>query len=159
MEDNKKLSEEEIISILTGKLTKGFNMKSVCEELSISSYELFGYITKIKESGVNITITDKGDDMTFIKNNHPDYAKENTYKIIEKSPGVKIGVISDLRFGSKCEQIEMLNDIYKKFLEDGVKYVIVAGNLLEGRYSKQDELQYGNSLITNDAYGQADHLI
>lgn len=159
MEDKKKYSEEEIIAILTGKLTKGFNMKSICEELNISSYELFSYITKIKESGVNITITDKGDDMTFIKNNHPDYAKENTYKIIEKSPGVKIGVISDLRFGSKCEQIEILNDIYKKFLEDGVKYVIVAGNLLEGKYSKQDELQYGNSLITNDAYGQAEHLI
>ena len=159
MEDKKKYSEEEIIAILTGKLTKGFNMKSICEELNINSYELFSYITKIKESGVNITITDKGDDMTFIKNNHPDYAKENTYKIIEKSPGVKIGVISDLRFGSKCEQIEILNDIYKKFLEDGVKYVIVAGNLLEGKYSKQDELQYGNSLITNDAYGQAEHLI
>lgn len=159
MEDKKKYSEEEIIAILTGKLTKGFNMKSICEELNISSYELFSYITKIKESGVNITITDKGDDMTFIKNNHPDYAKENTYKLLEKSPGVKIGVISDLRFGSKCEQIEILNDIYKKFLEDGVKYVIVAGNLLEGKYSKQDELQYGNSLITNDAYGQAEHLI
>ena len=157
--EEKKYSEEEIISILTGKLTKGFNMNSVCEELGINSYELFSYITKIKESGMNITITDKGSDMTFVKNNHPDYAKENSYRIIEKSPGVKIGVISDLRFGSKCEQIEILNDIYKKFLEDGVKYVFVAGNLLEGKYNNKDELQYGNSLITNDAYGQADHLI
>ena len=155
----KKLSGDEIISILTERLTKGFNMNSVCEELGISSYELFGYITHIKESGINVTVTDKGDDISFIKNNHPDYAKENCYKIIEKSPGVKIGVISDLRFGSKCEQIEILNDIYKKFAEDGVKYVIVAGNLLEGKYSSKDELQYGNSLITNDAYGQADHLI
>ena len=157
--EEKKYSEEEIISILTGKLTKGFNMNNVCEELGINSYELFSYITKIKESGMNITITDKGSDMTFIKNNHPDYAKENSYKIIEKSPGVKIGVISDLRFGSKCEQIEILNDIYKKFLEDGVKYVFVAGNLLEGKYNNKDELQYRNSLITNDAYGQAEHLI
>ena len=56
MEDKKKYSEEEIIAILTGKLTKGFSMKSICEELNINSYELFSYITKIKESGVNITI-------------------------------------------------------------------------------------------------------
>ena len=33
--EEKKYSEEEIISILTGKLTKGFSMNSVCEELGI----------------------------------------------------------------------------------------------------------------------------
>lgn len=49
--------------------------------------------------------------------------------------------------------------MYKKFAADGVKYVIVAGNLLEGKYSSSDEKKFGNSLITNDAYGQADHLI
>ena len=38
MEDKKKYSEEEIIAILTGKLTKGFNMKSICEELNIDPY-------------------------------------------------------------------------------------------------------------------------
>ena len=50
-----------------------------------------------------------------------------------------IGVISDLRFGSKNEQIAMLNDIYKKFASDGVKYVIITGNLVEGKYKKADE--------------------
>ena len=73
----KELSGDEIISILSEKLTKGFNMNSVCEELGISSYELFGYITQIKESGINVTVTDKGNDISFIQNNHPDYAEEN----------------------------------------------------------------------------------
>ena len=47
-------------------------------------------------------------------NNNPDYSKENTYTIKEDlNESTKIGVISDLRFGSKHEQIALLNDTYK----------------------------------------------
>lgn len=157
---NPMLDEEEILNILKSRLIKGDNVSALCKDLNISSYLLFGYIKKLKDIGINITFSDHGDDMKLVINNHPDYTKDNVFRIEEDiNTKTKIGVISDLRFGSKSEQIAMLNDMYRKFAENGVTYVIVSGNLLEGKYNTSDEEKYGKSLLFNDAYGQADHLI
>ena len=71
----------------------------------------------------------------------------------------KFAVISDTRFGSTNEQISILNDLYKKFKNENIKYVIIAGNLLEGEYKNKDIYEYGKSLISNTALGQANHFI
>ena len=157
---NEKLSEQEIIECLQTRLLKGDSVKSLCEDLGISDFSLFGYVKKLKDLNINVTLANKAGDMILTINNSPDYTKENFYNIKEDVNEVaKIGAISDLRFGSKSEQIALLNDMYRKFALDGVKYVIVAGNLLEGKYSNKEEEKFGKSLITNDSYGQADHLI
>lgn len=49
--------------------------------------------------------------------------------------------------------------MYQKFLKDGVKYVFVLGNLVEGPYVGKDLMEFGKSLNFNDAKMQADHLI
>ncbi len=153
------LSESEILEILKNKLVKGSSVNLLCEELNISDYDLFGYVKQLKDENINVTFSDKGSDISLIINNHPDYTKENEYRIEDESDDIKIGVISDLRFGSKNEQIATLNDIYRKFLKDGVKYVFITGNLLEGKYSGNTEHDFGKSLIYNSAEGQCDHLI
>ena len=158
--EEEKMTEEEILEYLEHRLEKGASVSSLCDELEITDYALFGYVKKLKDANVNITFTNKHEDVILTINNSPDFSAENTYVIQEDvNENVKIGVISDLRFGSKKEQIALLNDMYKKFAADGVKYVIVAGNLLEGKYNSSDERKFGKSLIMNDAYGQADHLI
>ena len=154
-----KLNDNEILNSLKEKLVKGESVTTLCEELKIDEVKLFGYIKELKDIHINITILNKSGDMFLKINNAPDYTKENIYDIKETDDEVKIGFISDLRFGSKNEQIALLNDIYKKFASDGVKYVFIAGNLLEGKYNKSDETNYSKSLIMNDAHGQADHLI
>ena len=158
--EEEKMTDEEILEYLQAKLVKGASVNTLCNELGITNYALFGYIKQLKDTNVNISFTNKHDDMVLTINNGPDYTVENFYSINEDvNEKLKIGVISDLRFGSKKEQIALLNDMYKKFAEDGVKYVIVAGNLLEGKYNSKEEREFGNSLICNDAYGQADHLV
>ena len=157
---NEELTEEQILDILQPKLTKSVSVAALCEELSISEVQLFGYIEKLKDSNFNVSLTNKSAEMMLEVNNSPDFASDYTYSIKEDvNEKTRIGVISDLRFGSKKEQIALLNDMYKKFAADGVKYVIIVGNLLEGKYNQKDEREFGKSLITNDAYGQADHLI
>ena len=158
--DEKILTEEEILEKLKYRLIKGENVSTLCRDLKISDVSLFGYIRNLKDTSININLTNKSGDMFLKINNSPDYSKENIYNIKEDiNDTTKIGVISDLRFGSKNEQISLLNDMYKKFALDGVKYVIIAGNLLEGKYNSNDERTYGKSLITNDSYAQAEHLI
>lgn len=156
----KKKNKKEILDYLKLKLEKGSTVETLCKELKISDFELFGYISKMKNIGFDIKLYEKENKVEIKINNHPDLSKEYTYKIEEDLNSItKIGVISDLRFGSKHEQISKLNDMYKKFAEDGVKYVIITGNLLEGKYSGKKEMEFGESLIYNTAIDQADHLI
>lgn len=163
MEENKekiKLNEQDLLDELVTLLQKEQTLTFLCSHFDISGFELLGFIKKLKDRGINITFDEDNKDAKFIINNTPDFTKENIYKIEEDyNETTKIGVIDNLRFGSKQEQISILNEMYKNFAKDGVKYVIVCGNLLEGKYSGNDKVKFGNSLITNDAYGQADHLI
>ncbi len=160
LESNEKFTEEEILEILETKLVKGETVANLTKLFNISEFELFGYVKKLKDKNINITFTEKSSDVKLIINNHPDYSKENTYSIkVDINKSNKIAVISDLRFGSKHEQIAMLNDMYKKFKKEGIEYVFIAGNLLEGEYKGNDAYEYGKSLISNTALGQADHLI
>lgn len=158
--DVEHMTEDEILAFLTSSLVKEKSIGSLASTLNLSEFEITGYIKKLKDRGINISYTEKDGAAFVLINDHPDYTKENIYRInCDIDEVTKVAVISDLRFGSKYEQIAILNDMYKKFAFEGIKYVIVAGNLIEGTYTGKDELEFGKGLVTNDAVGQADHLI
>ena len=153
-------TEKEILEYLKEVLVKGSTVEALCKELEISDFALYGYISKLKDQEILVKVYEKSDKIEIKINNNPDLSKQYTYKIEEDlDTNTKIGVISDLRFGSKYEQISKLNDMYRKFAENGVKYVIVTGNLLEGKYTARKEEMFGNSLLFNTGIAQADHLI
>lgn len=153
-------TEKEILDYLKDVLVKGSTVENLCKELEISDFALYGYISKLKDQEIIVKVYEKSDKIEIKINNNPDLSKQYTYKIEEDlDTNTKVGVISDLRFGSKYEQISKLNDMYRKFAENGVKYVIVTGNLLEGKYTARKEEMFGNSLLFNTGIAQADHLI
>ena len=131
----------------------------MCKDLEIDDMALYGYVHKLKELDLNVSFSNKGNDMFLRISNSPDYSKEYFFSIKEADETTKIGFLSDLRFGSKFEQIAFLNDAYNRFAKEGVKHVFIAGNLLEGKYSGKTYEDYGRSLISNVGEGQADHLI
>lgn len=161
MEEAKVIeNEKEFLNNLKDLLKKEKTLSSLSKTLKISELELMGYVRLLNQKGINISYSERDGEAYIVRNDHPDLAKENTYRLEEDiNNNTKIAVISDLRFGSKCEQVPVLNDMYKKFAEDGVKYVIIAGNLIEGIYQGNDALEFGESLITNDAVAQTEHLI
>ena len=71
--ENDKLSENEILDILKNKLVKGSSVNTLCEELNITDYDLFGYVKQLKDENINITFSDKGNDISLIINNHPNF--------------------------------------------------------------------------------------
>ena len=78
---NKKIEENEILETLKSKLVKGESVSSLCKELDIDEFKLFGYIRKLKDLNMNITMSNKSGDMFLIINHTPDYTKENVYSI------------------------------------------------------------------------------
>ena len=156
----KELTKEECLEVLKESIVKEKTLDNLSRMLGKSELEIMGYIRELKDKGMNISYYEKDGNACVIRNDHPDLAKENEYRIEEDlDTHTKVAFISELRFGSKNEQIAVLNDMYRKFASEGVKYVVVAGNLIEGTYSGKDALEFGSSLITNDAKAQADHLI
>jgi biotin operon repressor len=154
------MEKEEKMQKLQSALEKEKTLSSLSKTLELSEFEVLGYVRELKSKGVNISYYEKNGEEFVVRNDHPDFSKENSYRIEANIDEVtKIAVISDLRFGSKHEQIAIINDMYKKFAESGVKYVLIAGNLIEGIYTGNDALEFGRSLITNDAMAQADHFI
>ena len=151
---------EEIKELIKNDIVKEKTVSTLASKYDISELEVIGIIKKLKDEGVNISYYEKNQDAYVIINDHPDFSKENSYYIKEDiNSNTKIAFIADTRFGSKKEQISILNDMYKNFAKEGVKYVILAGNLLEGPYKGNDALEFGESLITNDEFSQANHLI
>lgn len=69
----------------------------------------------------------------------------------------KFVAISDTRFGSKSQQLSILNDIYSKANEPVYKNVIHCGNLTEGLYSISNI--YADTLFLDDTLRQVDYII
>ena len=137
---------EEIKELIKNDIVKEKTVSTLASKYDISELEVIGIIKKLKDDGVNISYYEKNQDAYVIINDHPDFSKENSYYIKEDINGnTKIAFIADTRFGSKKEQIAILNDMYKEFAKEGVKYVILAGNLLEGPYKGNDALEFGES--------------
>ena len=151
---------EEIIVYLQNELEREKKLSLLCEKFNVSEFEILGLVYKLKENGVNIDCYQKDGENYLIRNEHPDLSQVNSYYFKEDvNDKTKIAVISDIRAGSKCEQFRVLNDMYLKFLKDGITKVFILGNLVEGQYKGDTFKEFGKSLITNDAYGQADHFI
>lgn len=158
--EKKILTKDQCLKIIKELIVKEKSLNSLAKTLGKSELEVMGYIAELQNKGMKISYSEKDGNAYVVENNHPDLAKENEYRIEEDLDShTKVAFISELRFGSKNEQIAVLNDMYRKFAAEGVKYVVVAGNLIEGVYKGNDELEFGSSLITNDAKAQADHLI
>lgn len=150
----------DLISSIKGEIVKERSLSYLSEKYKVSEFEILGIVKKLKDEGVNISYSEKNKEAYIVINDHPDFSKENNYFFNEDVDDItKVAFIADTRFGSKHEQIAILNDMYKNFAGKGVKYVFLLGNLLEGPYKNNNNLEYGKSLITNDAYGQADHFI
>ena len=151
---------EEVIKFLQNELEKEKKLSTICERFNISEFEILGYVYKLKDIGVNIDCYNKDGDYYLIRNEHPDLSQVNTYSF-ESDVNIpkKIAVISEIRAGSKCEQFRVLNDMFIKFNREGIKEVFILGNLLEGQYRGNNFREFGKSLITNDAYSQANHFI
>ena len=149
-----------IVEYLETELDKGKTLNNIKEMFQLSEYEILGYVYRLKEKGINIDYYEKDGVSYLARNEHPDLSHVNTFYIKEDvNEKTKFAVIADIRAGSKSEQFRVLNDMYLKFYKDGIHKVFILGNLLEGKYTGDILKKYGKSLITNDAYGQADHFI
>ena len=134
------------------------NISDLCTELSLNEYEILYLVRLLRDSGINISTKVKDDDIYLFDLGEREYQEEFNYNLsTDKKHEFKFVAISDTRFGSKSQQLSILNDIYNKAYSLGYYNVIHCGNLTEGLYSVSNI--YADTVFLDDTLRQVDYIV
>ena len=151
MEKREKIERLKLLTI------KEISLSSICEVLEMNQFEVLGLVKELRQENINISIKQKDDDMYLFNQGERDLEKDYAYKFYTDDYNeFKFVAISDIRFGSKYQQLSILNDIYIKACELGYSNVILCGNLTEGLYSVTNN--YSEDMFLDDSIQQVDYI-
>ncbi len=145
-------------------------LEDLAASYGVSKSDMFILIHELKRRGNNVVTMntsvavedEEGNeirkDITLIRNfGHKKLIDDLSYEIIDNDPKTRIMIISDTRFGSIYQQTAILNDMYQKAKEMGVKYVFLTGDVVEGIYKGAKSI-YNTTLHKYGYYDQAEYV-
>jgi len=151
------MKEKELLEQLTNLTKKEVSLSVLCEALELNEYEILALVRKLRLDGINILTQVRDDDIYMFNHGERELEEENTYKFhTDENNEFKFIAISDTRFGSKYQQLSILNDIYTKAYDLGYKNVILCGNISEGLYPLTNI--YSESNFLDDTLTQIDYI-
>lgn len=151
------MKEKELLEQLTNLTKKEVSLSVLCEALELNEYEILALVRKLRLDGINILTQVRDDDIYMFNHGERELEEENTYKFhTDENNEFKFIAISDTRFGSKYQQLSILNDIYTKAYDLGYKNVILCGNISEGLYPLTNI--YLESNFLDDTLTQIDYI-
>ena len=129
----KKEYSKDIIDQLLEFIKKEKNISQVSENLELTPFEILGLVHDLIESGFNIIVKEYDDGFHLLNQGDPINQRDSHYNIEpDKNNEFKFVAISDVRLGSKSQQLGILNDIYRKANDMGIHNVILCGNISAG---------------------------
>lgn len=150
--------DTEVIYKFLEYIKKEKSLSLICAEMQMNSLEVMGLVNYVKSNGVNIAIKNSFDDIFMVNMGDIEFHEKNTYNFsTDDSNEFKFIAISDLRLGSKSQQLSILNDIYLKGHEMGYENVILCGNISAGLYALTDV--YSATNFIDDTQGQIDYIV
>lgn len=138
-------------------IKKERSLEETSKHFDISENELMGLVKQLSDEGFMISTVIKDNQIQIMNKGTTDFTADNDYDIEIDSNGFKTLVISDLNLGSKYQQLSFINEVYKKAYAEGVRNVIVCGDISAGLISPKNI--YYNSLFKYDTHSQAEYII
>ena len=153
-EKEKEYSKETIDQLL--ELTKKEkHISLVSSALELSDYEIIGLARDLNEAGFNIVVKQFDDGFHIINQGDLIDKETSTYSFeTDDSNEFKFVGLSDVRLGANNQQLEILNDIYRKAQEMGIHNVIICGNISAGLKPITDD-----SNFIPDTQAQIDYIV
>ena len=149
--------KEELVQKFLKYIGKSKSLTEVCKELEINEFEAMGLVHLAKEQGVNIVVQKLDNDIQMINQGDIEFVDSHTYTFdTDDNNEFKFIAISDLRLGSKSQQLSILNDIYEKGHKLGYNNVILCGNISAGIYPITDV--YAETNFIDDRQGQIEYI-
>lgn len=136
---------------------KQINLSTLCETLEMNEFEILALIRKLRQEGINIGSQKRDDGIYLFNHGERELIEENSYQFYtDEEHEFKFVAISDTRFGSKFQQLSILNDIYTKAYDLGFRNVILCGNISEGLYPLNNI--YSDTNFLDDTLEQIDYI-
>lgn len=138
--------------------SKEKNIFELCNELKLNEYEILALVRELRSDGINITTKVYDDDLYLFDYGERESNYEFNYELSTNDDHeFKFVAISDTRFGSKSQQLSILNDIYYQAYELGYYNVFHCGNMTEGLYPVSNI--YADTLFLQDTMRQVDYIV
>ena len=154
MEKQEKI---EILKKIKDLTLKEISLSNISKNLELNEYEALGLISELKNEGINIITKKYDDDIYMLNQGEGELSDDNSYSFkTDSNNEFKFVAISDTRFGSKYQQLSVLNDIYSKAYDLGYMNVIHCGNISEGLYSITNI--YSDTNFLDDTLRQVDYI-
>ena len=154
-EETKEYSKETIDKLLE-LIKKERHISLVSEALNLSDFELLGLVQDLINSGINIIVKQYDDGFHLLNQGDQIDNDISTYSFdTDDNNEFSFVAISDVRLGSKSQQLDILNDIYRKANEMGIKSVILCGNISAGLKPMIDT----ESNFIFDTQGQINYIV
>lgn len=149
--------DKELLNKLKKLSQKEISLTSLCKELELNEFEILNLVKTLREDGINIVTKICDDDIYMLNQGESEPCEENTYELkTDENHQFKFVAISDTNFGSKSQQLSILNDIYLKAYQMGYNVVIHCGNISEGLYPITSI--YADTNFLDDTLRQVDYI-
>ena len=147
---------KEVIDQLLEFIKKEKNIDQVVDTFDLTRLEILGLVQDLRDSGFNIIVKEYDDGFHLLNQGDPTKQEVSHYKFeTDENNEFKFVAISDVRLGSKSQQLGILNDIYKKAQEQGIHNVIVCGNISAGLRPITDT----ETNFIDDTQAQIDYIV
>jgi len=133
-------------------------LSEITRILGLNNYEVLSLLRELRQEGINIVNQIRDDDIYLFNQGERELNANNSYRFnTNDEHEFKFVAISDTRFGSKYQQLSILNDIYLKAYNMGYENVILCGNISEGLYPLTSI--YSECNFLDDTLRQVDYII
>ena len=115
--------EKEIINKIKYLINKKKTLKEICEELELKDYEVIGLVELMKQDGELLDYVNG----EIVKLKKPTQ-NNDIYELPNNIEHLNLLLISDTHLCSKYDRLDILNYLYDKAEDRGIKYVLHCGD-------------------------------
>lgn len=144
-------------SLLKELIKQERSLEWLSSTLELNPFEIMGAITKLKDSGNNVSIIKKNGEI-FITDFGDRKLENDIFKVTKDTDVIRLGLVSDTRFGSKHQQLSLLNEFYNDAADFEADIIIHLGDISEGIYSGKKAI-YNDSLFLHGVEEQANYIV
>lgn len=155
-----KIEVIDYTSQLLQLLKDGKNNREICENLNITSQQLYEELLKLKNKGIRHSRNYYSDGSIKYSNistmqdlrNYKGIGQDRTIITDTNENGMKVLLISDLHFGNELERLDLIDRAYNYCIKNGINIILCGGDLIDGAYTQ------GTQKIS-DLYQQIEYFI
>ncbi len=150
--------EKELLEKFKDLSSKEISLTELCRVLKLNTYEVLAIASELKRQGINIVTKIFDDDIYMFNNGERELFENYSCNLnTDDNNEFKFIAISDTYFGSKYQQLSILNDICSKGVNMGYNNIFHCGNISCGIYPIHDT--YADTFFLDDSLRQIDYIV